>query len=277
MSLTPNDHDLRIDSPWNVGERSGLLVLVALIPAILVLDYVAGRHFSLHLFYLLPIALAAWNLGERTGIAIALAAGAAWAFVDIASRAPGESARAIAWGVFSTLALYLFVAHLVARHRHFVDGLRALARVDSETGALSRREFDRLLDSEVRRAKRYRRPLALVLFDFGEVRNEKRGHLPAAVRTITSLVRECDSVARLSARRFAILLVECKAPEPMLVVERVQENLVANLQLRRQDLATAVATYGGASRTSAASFLALADNHVNLAKGGVGTAQTHLD
>jgi GGDEF domain-containing protein len=277
MSLTPTDHDLRIDSPWSVGERSGLFVLVALIPAILVLDYVAGRHFSLHLFYLLPVTLAAWNLGERTGIAIALAAGAAWAFVDIASRAPGDSARTIAWGVFSTLALYLFVAHLVARHRHFVDGLRALARVDGDTGALSRREFDRLLDTEVRRAKRYRRPLALVLFDFGEERSEKRGHLAAAVRTMMSQVRECDSVARLSARRFAVLLVECKAPEPMLVVERLQETLVDNLQLRKPDLAIAVATYGGSTQTSAASFLALADSHVILAKGGSGTAQTHLD
>ncbi len=60
-----------------------------------------------------------------------------------------------------------------------------------------------------------------------------------------SQVRECDSVARLAPRRFAVLLVECKAPEPLLVVERLRGTLVANLGLRKPELAIAVATYGG--------------------------------
>ena len=59
MSLTPNDHDLRIDSPWTLGERSALVILVALIPTILVLDHLSGREVSLHLFYVVPVALAA--------------------------------------------------------------------------------------------------------------------------------------------------------------------------------------------------------------------------
>ena len=277
MSLTPTDHDLRIDSPWSIGERSGLLLLVALVPAILVLDFVAGRTVSLHLFYLVPVALAAWNLGARTGYAIAAATGAAWAFVAIASSGANDSAGAVAWDILSTFALFLFVAHLVARHRRFLDGLRALARVDSETGALSRREFDRVFEAEVRRARRYRRPLAFALFEFGEARREGPGHLPAAVRTVQSLVREGDSVARIAPRRFAVLLIECRPPEPMVVVERLRASLVANLNLRKQDLAVAVASYGGSLPASAASLLALAENHLNIARGPSGIAETRMD
>lgn len=277
MPLKPTDHDLRIDSPWSIGEHSGLLLLVALVPAILVLDFVMGRNVSLQVFYLVPVALAAWNLGERTGYAIAAATGASWAFVAIASRSAGDSAGMLALDVLSTWALFFFMAHLVARHRSFVEGLRALARVDSETGALSRREFDRLFESEVRRSKRYRRPLALVLFDLGEIRGGGPGLLPAVVRAVQSQVRECDSISRVAPRRFAVLLIECKEPEPLHVVERLRDALEANLQLRKQELAIAIATYGGGLPASAASLMALAENHINLARSGTGIAETRVD
>jgi GGDEF domain-containing protein len=277
MDLSAADHDLRLDSPWSIGERAGLFILVAMVPTILVLDFIAGREVSLHLFYVVPVALAAWILGRTAGYAIAVAAGASWAFVAIASRAPAMALAPVAWDILSTLALYVFVAHLVARHRRFVESVRLLARVDAETGALSRREFDRLLEAEVRRARRYRRPLALVVFDLAVAKGEAAGLLPAVVRAVQGLVRECDSVSRLSPRRFAVLLIECKAPEPLLVVERLRDALVANQRVRKPDLAIAVATYGGSLPASAASLLALAENHINLARGGSGVAETRID
>jgi GGDEF domain-containing protein len=277
MSLTTTDHDLRLDSPWSIGERSGLFILLALVPAILVLDFVAGREVSLHLFYVVPVALAAWILGPKAGYAIALAAGASWAFVAIASRGPGTSTGPVAWDVLSTFALYLFVGHLVARHRGFVEGVRALARVDADTGALSRREFDRMLEAEVRRSRRYRRPLALLVFDVAEARGEGPGYLPAIVRAVQGHVRECDSVSRLGPRRFAVMLIECKPPEPMLVVERLREGLATAPRVRKQDMAIAVATYGGGLPASSQSLLALAENHIQLARGGSGIAETRVD
>ncbi|MCW5592315.1 MAG: GGDEF domain-containing protein [Burkholderiales bacterium] len=277
MELTSTDHDLRLESPWAIGERSGLLILVALVPTILVLDFVSGREVSLHLFYVVPVALAGWILGRRAGYVIAMAAGVSWAFVAIASRAPAGAIGPVAWDVASTFALYLFVGHLVARHRGYVEGVRTLARVDAETGALSRREFDRVLEAEVRRSKRYRRPLALVVFEVAESRGEGRGFLPAVVRAVQGLVREGDGVSRLSPRRFAVLLIECKAPEPMLVVERLCEGLAANQRVRKQDLAVAVATYGGGVPATGTSLLAAAEGHLNLARSGTGVAETRID
>jgi GGDEF domain-containing protein len=149
--------------------------------------------------------------------------------------------------------------------------------VDGETGALSRREFDRLLEAEMRRTRRYRRPMVLAVFEIGEVKNEGPGHLPAVARSLEAHVRDCDSVSRIAPRRFGVLLVECKAPENTLVVERLREALVANLRLRNDDLAIAVASYKGSQPSSSASFMALAENHLNLARSGPGIAETSVD
>jgi GGDEF domain-containing protein len=275
----PSDHDVRLDSPWSLDERTGLILLMAMLPAILVIDFVAGRGISLHIFYVVPVGIAAWSLGERTGYVIAVAAAASWAFVAVAARAQYDSTWVVAFDVLSTLALYLFVAWLVARHRKFVDGLLATARVDRESGALSRREFDRILEAEVRRAKRYRRPLALVLLDFEESRGEGPAYFSAIVRSLQANLREGDCLARTAPRRFAALLIECRPPEPMLVVQRLRDSLVANLHLRKQDLAVAVAAYGGSLPASGATLMALAEKYVLLARGGAdnGIAETRVD
>jgi GGDEF domain-containing protein len=277
MTSTSHDHDLRIDSPWSIGERASVLLLVALVPAILVLDLVTGRGISLHVFYLVPVALAAWNLGGRAGYAIAAAAGIAWAIVAVVERGPMDVAAVTAWNALATFALFLFVAHLVGHHRGLVDGIRAHARMDGDTGALSRREFDRLLDAETRRTKRYRRPLALVVLELGEVKGERPGLVAAVARALMTNVRDCDSVSRIAARRFALLLVECKAPEHTLVVERLRDALVTNVRLHKDDLAIVVATYMGSQPTSAAGFLSHAESHLNLAKRGSGVAETRVD
>lgn len=277
MSLTPADHDLRVEQPWTLGERTGLVLLVALVPAILITDSITGRGVSLHLLYLVPVCLAAWNLGARAGHVVAAAAGVAWSFVALSVRGPDEGAATLALEIASTFGLFHFVAQLLSRHRGLIEGLRSLARVDKETGTLSRREFDRLLESEVKRSRRYRRPFALAIFDVGEIRNEGAGHLPAAARLMQSLVRDCDCVARIAPRRFAVMLVECKAPEPKMVAERLREALLANLRMGNANLAIAVATYGGSLPASAATMLALAEKHLNFARGGADIAETRID
>ncbi|MBL0142417.1 MAG: GGDEF domain-containing protein [Betaproteobacteria bacterium] len=277
MSLTPGDHDLVIGSSWSLGQRSGLLLLAMLVPAILLFDFVSGKGVSLQLFYLVPVGIAAWTLGARAGYAIAAATGLSWAFVALASRGMESTLGALAWEIGSTFGLYLFVAHVLTRHRRFMEGLRATARVDGETGALSRREFDRILDSEVRRSRRYRRPLALLLFDIAEVRGQAAGHLAAAVRSLQAQAREVDSVARIADRHFAVLLIECKEPEPTLVYERLRDVLVTNLRLAATDVAAGLVIYRGASVISGGTLLALAESHAALAKTGTGFAEAQAD
>lgn len=171
--MSSGHHDARIERPWSLPESTGGVLLAILVAAILVLDYTAGRDFSLHLFYLVPTGLAAWSFGARAGYAVGLMAALYWAFVGFATRHPNAAAVSLAWDVASTIALFLFFAFVVGRHRAFVDNLLATARIDASSGALAKREFERLFESEVRRARRYRRPLAICLIEAASAREAR--------------------------------------------------------------------------------------------------------
>lgn len=278
MSLSAGDHVVRIGRPWSMSERTGSLLLMLLVPAILVLDYTAGRDFSLHLLYLIPTGLAAWSFGARTGYAIGLVASAYWAFVGFATYHPSASAASLAWDVASTLALFLFVAFVVARHRSFVDELLEMARLDAASGALSRREFLRLFETEVRRARRYSRPLAMAMFDVGNPKEwAAMGErvMPAVVRAVQAQTRDSDAVGRVGDRRLGVILVECPAGEAFRVADRIRDGLAAALGVKSPP-ALGLASYSGANTVTAPDLLQIASAQLAIAQGGSGLSESRI-
>ena len=228
MELDRDAHDMSVASPWSLRPRWGVALLLLLLPALLLLEWTAGRAFSLYLFYLCPVALAAWNFGYRIGFGIATLAAAYCIFVALTLAGPGTPMEPLALQGASILAMFLLFAFVIAHHRAFVDNAVSSARTDLESGTLARREFHRVLHSEAWRANRYHRPLALVLLEpdgsaMGRMdRKTYFGKLGAALRTN---VRECDAVARVADRRFAMLLVECPQAETARVLERTRAAL----------------------------------------------------
>ena len=109
--------------------------------------------------------------------------------------------------------------------------LRQLATTDQLTGLLNRREFDRLLAEEVERARRFERPLALVLLDLDHFKdiNDQHGHPAgdAVLRTvaarITGTVRTIDRVARIGGEEFAVLLMETSIEQAAAAAQRLVE------------------------------------------------------
>ena len=165
MELDRDAHDMPVASPWALQPRWGVTLLLLLLPALLLLEWTAGRAFSLYLFYLCPVALAAWNFGYRIGFAIATLAAAYCIFVALTLATPGTPMEPLALQGVSILAMFMLFAFVIAHHRRFVDNAVSAARTDLESGTLARREFHRVLHSEAWRANRYHRPLALVLLE----------------------------------------------------------------------------------------------------------------
>jgi diguanylate cyclase (GGDEF)-like protein len=279
MGVSQSDHDVRIERPWSLNERTGGVLLMLLVPAILVLDYTAGRDFSLHLFYLVPTGLAAWSFGSRAGYAVGLMAAAYWAFVGFATRQPYAAWSSLAWDVATTVALFLFFAFVVGRHRGFVDGLLESARLDTASGALSKREFSRLFETEVRRARRYRRPIALAVLDattakeFGRKGQE---FLPAVVRAVQGHIRDSDSVARIADRRLAVILVECRSAEALMVVQRLQENIATIVRIDAGPPAIGLVSYAGGGPATAAELLQIAQSELAIAQGRTGISEQQV-
>ena len=113
---------------------------------------------------------------------------------------------------------------------HSNHRLKTLVAHDALTGLASRREFDRALARELRRALRSHQPLALVLVDLDHFKryNDHYGHpagdscLQAVARSLrASIQREGDLAARYGGEEFALLLPATDAAGATRVAERL--------------------------------------------------------
>ena len=106
--------------------------------------------------------------------------------------------------------------------------LLAQATSDPLTGLLNHRAFQERIESEVGRAQRYGRPLALVLLDLDYFKciNDAYGHqagdaaLMQAARLLEAGARAGDVLGRIGGDEFALLLPETPSEEALPIAER---------------------------------------------------------
>jgi diguanylate cyclase (GGDEF)-like protein len=112
--------------------------------------------------------------------------------------------------------------------------LKRLVAVDSLTGIANRRHFDRVLDRELRRARRDARPLSLIFLDLDEFKrfNDTYGHargdevLRHVAQTLDETFRRGgDLVARYGGEEFAVILPGVDARRAGLYAERLRRRI----------------------------------------------------
>lgn len=178
------------------------------------------------------------------------------------------------------------INHLHRQAERLID----LARTDPLTGISNRRYFIELLEREFIRARRYRRPLSLLYLDldgFKEL-NDRHGHLfgddvlRGATRSLSSVLRSTDLLARIGGDEFAVLLPETQLPDAQNVAGKLRRALVAYGQ-QLSPIVPPLTFCGGVSYlrdtdTSIDDMLARADNAQYLAKeSGKDDTRTELD
>lgn len=96
-----------------------------------------------------------------------------------------------------------------------LEELYLLSITDGLTGIDNRHRFDQTLAYEITRAKRYRRPLSLLLIDIDHFKavNDRYGHLTGdhVLQEVAQLLKHAavnDTVARYGGEEIAIILVE---------------------------------------------------------------------
>jgi diguanylate cyclase (GGDEF)-like protein len=119
-----------------------------------------------------------------------------------------------------------------------VERLRVLADEDALTGLRNRRAFMRELETEVERARRYGRPLTLVLCDLDHFKllNDTLGH-PAGDRALCHVaqalatgLRTGDGAFRIGGDEFALLLPETAPAGAAVAIARVSAAFEAHAQ-----------------------------------------------
>jgi diguanylate cyclase (GGDEF)-like protein len=119
------------------------------------------------------------------------------------------------------------------------DGEQLLARVtdlsttDALTGVANRRRGEAVLEREVKRARRYKAPLALIAFDIDHFRgiNDRYGHPcgDAALRTVgavtQSMLRDSDLLARSGGDEFLLVAAHTSAIDGLKMAEKIRQSI----------------------------------------------------
>lgn len=113
------------------------------------------------------------------------------------------------------------------------EWIARLAITDSLTDLYNRRQFNRLVEAEISKARRYSRPLSVIMFDidFFKRINDTFGHtigdivLKIVARVTKKTLRVSDIPARYGGEEFIILLPETAALKAAVIAERLRRQI----------------------------------------------------
>lgn len=113
--------------------------------------------------------------------------------------------------------------------------LTHVSTVDALTGVANRRHGEALLELEIKRARRYRLPLALIAFDIDRFRevNARYGHpvgdvaLRAVAEAAHKLLRSSDIVVRAGGEEFQVIAPHTSAIDGLKVAEKLRMAIAA--------------------------------------------------
>jgi len=123
------------------------------------------------------------------------------------------------------------LAREIAERRGLERELRRMANTDELTGALNRRRFLELTETEIERSNRYKRHLAVLMLDLDHFKsiNDRFGHAAGddALRHFTQIcmanLRDMDVFARFGGEEFAALLPETPIDGARAVADRLRQ------------------------------------------------------
>ena len=111
------------------------------------------------------------------------------------------------------------------------------AITDNLTQLYNRRKIDDVLDSEVKRGKRYKKTFSVILLDidyFKEI-NDKYGHqtgdevLKGVAEVLKATVRESDLVSRWGGDEFLIITIEADISKAVTIAEKIRLELESSV------------------------------------------------
>ncbi len=116
------------------------------------------------------------------------------------------------------------------------ERLEVESRCDALTGLYNRRAWDRLLEAEEQRCRRYGHAACVVFIDLDGLKamNDTRGHsqgdelIRRAGQIIKAAMRDGDVVSRIGGDEFAVLGVECGPHARRVLCQRIRGALDAS-------------------------------------------------
>ena len=146
-----------------------------------------------------------------------------------------------AWVSMTNMSVAAIGAYLMKTIRQREERLNKLVTKDHLTTLYNRAYFFYRLNSEIQRAKRYKRPLSLLIMDMDDFKqfNDRYGHLVGdrLLRVLSNTIRsnirysvgkpsyELDIPCRYGGDEFAIIVPETTSAQAMVVADRLRREI----------------------------------------------------
>jgi diguanylate cyclase (GGDEF)-like protein len=191
--------------------------------------------------------------------------------IDAGLVSLGALAAAL-WDVNQALVVLTLLPLALAYRSLAIPGLVEATRVEPKTGLYNMRHFTAVVSQELERAKRFERPLAVLMVDVDHLRavNTAHGHLAGdrALKNVAEALgratREYDIAARFGGDEFCVLLPETDLAGALVVADRIRAfvEMAADPQIT---VSVGVAAREGADQTPE-DLIGLADRAAYRAK-----------
>ena len=265
---------------WRFGERfptwvfhAGLVLATAAITGAILWQDDPGA--DIEMLYLWVVLYGFYFFGWRAALAHLALVGVGYAAVLLGQ--PGGDSRVTDWLLTASglLVAGCIVGLLRDRLVGLVDRLETAAVTDALTGLLNRGGFEGVIATELERARRHDRRLALVVGDIDHFKqiNDRFGHVAgdAALERVGGIladgIRRLDTIARIGGEEFAIVIPDSDEQAAFLLAERlrrdVRETFAGNLA--ELTMSFGVAAFPKDAETSSR-LLQAADRALYLAK-----------
>jgi diguanylate cyclase (GGDEF)-like protein/PAS domain S-box-containing protein len=128
---------------------------------------------------------------------------------------------------------YTAVIRDISEKNQLLEELIISSKKDPLTELYNRRYFTKLLNSEIIRAKRFKRGFSLLMLDIDHFKsiNDEFGHacgdaaLITFSKTVINSIREVDTLCRWGGEEFLILLPEIPKETAIVVAEKIRTNI----------------------------------------------------
>jgi len=132
-----------------------------------------------------------------------------------------------------TVSRALEHAFLLDENKRLFAEVQRLAVTDALTGLYNRHKLDEVLATEFERARRYKRPLSIIMLDMDGLKsiNDTYGHpagdvaLKIVADAIRKTIRRVDLPARFGGDEFIVLLPEVELDIAVRIAERISETI----------------------------------------------------
>lgn len=212
---------------------AGLILLLGFV------HYLTGLAYDFHVFFSLPVLLAAWFLGLRPALAGALLSTAAWFLADRMLGGDQPDFLPLLFNTATRLAIFAGEAWILAQMRRVLDRKSRMAREDALTRLPNRREFYEQGRRALAQASRQKTPFTAVFIDLDKFKqvNDEFGHeagdalLICVAEEIRKHSRAGDIPGRLGGDEFALLFPGMDATASKTYVEELRQRLLGAMRI----------------------------------------------